>query len=340
MRCSSVTSSVPVLCPICERPPRVLNRSHQGYKQPGTFVVLECSYCDVQFVEPMSVEPGIYDDIYRSAATLPGYSRYNTFAKSIAGQAHPLDWLASQEDMYFFIRAALRQHRGVRKPRVIEVGSGLGYLTYAMHRAGYDACGLELSSVAVDQANTRFGDLYRVGDVTDLPADLEGSADIVVMVELIEHVTDPVGVLGGIRRLLRPGGSAFITTPNKSYYPNGAYWQTENPPVHLWWFSEGTMRRMAEKVDMDIDLFDFSTKPSRPSDSGPAAAAPKQHLPPFLDASGRQIFPTGLALRAMETGPIINTVARYRRSWLYRSNGQHLRDQRSSSMGVTLTRPA
>ncbi len=322
-----------MLCPICERPPRVLNRSHRGYQQPGTFVVAECMYCDAQFVEPMSVEPGIYDDIYRSAATLPAYSRYDTFAKSIDKHAHPLDWLAGEEDMYLFIRAALRERR-TRRLRIVEVGSGLGYLTFAMHRAGYDACGLELSAVAVDQARARFGDLYRVGDVTDLPADLEGSADVVVMLELIEHVTDPVAVLGGIRRLLRPGGSALITTPNKSFYPNGAYWQTENPPVHLWWFSECTMRRMAEKQDMEIDFFDFSTRKSRP------AAQAEQHLPPFLDASGRQIFPTGLALRAMETGPIVNTLVRYRRSWLYRSNGRQLRRQRSSSMGVTLTRRA
>jgi SAM-dependent methyltransferase len=340
MRCSSVASSLPVLCPICERTPRILNRSHRGYKQPATFVVAECGYCDVQFVEPMAVEPGIYDDIYRSAATLPGYSRYHAFAKSITEQDRPLAWLAGEEDMYFFIRAALRHLRGMRSLRIIEVGSGLGYLTYAMHRAGYDACGLELSAVAVEQARARFGDLYRAGDVTDLPADLEGSADVVVMVELIEHVTDPVAVLGGVRRLLRPGGSALITTPNRSYYPNGAYWQTENPPVHLWWFSECTMRRMAEKQDMEIDFFDFSSQASRHHQADAKPVTGNQHLPPFLDASGRQIFPTGLALRAMQTGPLIKTLARYRRSWLYHSHRRHLRQQRSPSMGVTLRKPA
>jgi hypothetical protein len=50
------------------------------------------------------------------------------------------------------------------------------------------------------------------------------------MTELIECVEKPESLLADIRCLLRPSGFALITTPNKSVFPIGAYWKSENPP--------------------------------------------------------------------------------------------------------------
>ena len=40
------------------------------------------------------------------------------------------------------------------------------------------------------------------------------SYDAVVFLQTIEHVQDPVAVLGHFRDLLTPGGVAYVTTPN------------------------------------------------------------------------------------------------------------------------------
>jgi SAM-dependent methyltransferase len=67
-----------------------------------------------------------------------------------------------------------------------------------------------LSFVAVD----------RPGEQTQLPT---GCADVVACFEVLEHVTDPRRVLVEIRRLLRSGGRAVISTSNYASFYEGHY---------------------------------------------------------------------------------------------------------------------
>jgi SAM-dependent methyltransferase len=52
-----------------------------------------------------------------------------------------------------------------------------------------------------------------VSDATSLPI-AEDSLDAVFALELIEHVPSPVGVLSEINRVLRPGGTVFVSAPS------------------------------------------------------------------------------------------------------------------------------
>src|SRR6266852_67536 len=56
---------------------------------------------------------------------------------------------------------------------------------------------------------------------TATPRGLHGFArfDLVVTVEVIEHVESPIGFLRNIGQLLAPGGVAVITTPNVDSLP-------------------------------------------------------------------------------------------------------------------------
>jgi SAM-dependent methyltransferase len=56
-----------------------------------------------------------------------------------------------------------------------------------------------------------------------------GSFDAVVFLQTIEHVVDPAAVLEHFRRLLTPGGVAYISTPNLlTLAPRGAA-KSDNP---------------------------------------------------------------------------------------------------------------
>jgi 2-polyprenyl-3-methyl-5-hydroxy-6-metoxy-1,4-benzoquinol methylase len=88
----------------------------------------------------------------------------------------------------------------------------VGFLVDALQRDGWSAVGIEISPVLVACGKTSFGLDLRVASFDSL----EGFTDLdaVTLVEIIEHLFDPVAVLRQLRGWLRPGGGVYITTPN------------------------------------------------------------------------------------------------------------------------------
>ena len=101
--------------------------------------------------------------------------------------------------------------------KVLDVACGSGYGTTmlatggcAQYVVGIDA-GLELGTYLVEhtlKGKTEFV----LADALRTPVQ-DGSFDLVVSFETIEHVSDPSCFLGELRRVLRPGGIAIISTP-------------------------------------------------------------------------------------------------------------------------------
>lgn len=58
--------------------------------------------------------------------------------------------------MYFAIKEILARNNN-KKAKILEVGSGLGYLTYAISQQGYNITGLDISHDAVKKAEKHFG---------------------------------------------------------------------------------------------------------------------------------------------------------------------------------------
>jgi SAM-dependent methyltransferase len=92
---------------------------------------------------------------------------------------------------------------------LLDVGCGTGWL--AEHFARYT--GIDGSPDAVARANEA-GRNVIVGDV-DRPLPFADEAfDAVVMKDLLEHVGDPVALVREARRVLRPGGLLFASSPD------------------------------------------------------------------------------------------------------------------------------
>ena len=86
-------------------------------------------------------------------------------------------------------------------------------------------------------------DIYKLSEVE------EGKYDVIIMTEVIEHIPDPIGFITKLVKLLKVGGTLFMTTPNKSFFDSQAIWETDAPPVHLWWFSRKSIEFIARKVN-------------------------------------------------------------------------------------------
>ena len=123
----------------------------------------------------------------------------------------------------------------------MEIGSGLGYLTYSLIKSNYNVVGLDISQTVVKQAIETFGDHYICANIYEYAQiDLE-AFDIVILTEVIEHVNEPINFMESIKKILKPAGKIIITTPNKSFFPKDIIWASELPPIHCWWFSEEAM---------------------------------------------------------------------------------------------------
>jgi len=114
-----------------------------------------------------------------------------------------------------------------RPLRVVDIGCGDGLGTEVAARICRTTPGVEVSIVgldwscaAVDQARARGISVARASvDRPGLPL-ASGSVDVVVMSELIEHLVDPDAALAEVRRVLVPGGSLLLSTPNLAAWYN------------------------------------------------------------------------------------------------------------------------
>jgi SAM-dependent methyltransferase len=92
---------------------------------------------------------------------------------------------------------------------ILDVGCGTAWL--AAHFADYT--GIDGSPAAAAAARAKGREIV-LGDV-DEPLPFEDERfDGVVLKDLLEHVRDPVAVVGEARRVLRPGGLVFASSPD------------------------------------------------------------------------------------------------------------------------------
>ena len=251
-----------VLCGVCGASAAVVFRGYPGYQHPQVFDIARCARCESSFALADGVPTApIYEAIYRQADRVPGYERYVGYAEAVAAQGDPLRFLAEKEAPYWGVRQFLLAGLVGSDARVLEVGSGLGYLTFALARAGFRVEGIDISARAVETARRRFGDMFRAVDLFGHAAAHPGEYDVVVLTEVVEHLSDPYPFLRACLALLREGGRVVISTPNRESFAPDTVWDTEAPPVHLWWFTRQSFRVIASRLGCDVWFVDLSAFP-------------------------------------------------------------------------------
>ncbi len=267
-------------CPLCGSGVHVVTDTATGYQQGMTYTILECEGCRSSFASPLEVSDEIYARIYANVANVPGYNRYDRYAREVLARRRPLDYLMAQEESYWAVASHLRQRRGGgERLSVLEVGCGMGYFTHALAQDGFTVTGVDISSEAVSWAREQYGPYYACTTLGELRARGE-RYDAIIMNQLIEHLPDVHGFLAEAVSLLAPGGELLVTTPNKSAYPDAA-WETDHPPVHLWWFGEEALTYLAERHGCTVSFIDFSPF---------NAAYLRPKLPPVPPADKRPVF--------------------------------------------------
>ena len=152
-----------------------------------------------------------------------------------------------------WLRALLKYKRP--PARVLELGCAHGGFVALLHWAGFDAAGLELSPSIVEWAAATFEVPILEGPVErqELPAH---SFDVIALMDVVEHLPDPVATLRRCLSLLREDGCMIVQTPN---YPAGASYESMveandpfleqlKPSEHLFLFSRSSAAKLLEQA--------------------------------------------------------------------------------------------
>lgn len=249
-----------IKCLLCGCSTELKHKAFPGYQEPLTFEIYHCINCNTAFSMPRITDTKkVYDNIYRNANKVLGYHRYWKYKKNVNKMEIPLDYLAESEETYWGVREALSKIvKNKESIKILEVGSGLGYLTFALRKAGYDAWGMDISETAVDQANQNYGSYYFCSDLYEYAEKNMDHFDVIVLTEVIEHINAPLPFMESLLKLIKTKGHVLLTTPNKSFYPLNIIWKSDLPPIHCWWFSEDSILYMGKKLNMNVSFIDLS----------------------------------------------------------------------------------
>ena len=234
----------------------------EGYKENKYYQIYYCESCDASFSDCYPDDSSIYNLIYENASFISGYGRYDTYKNNVLKNENPFEYLSEAEDMYWAIKQSISKGHLKKTSKILEVGCGMGYLTFSLNKEGFDIKGCDISEKAIEKAKKTYGlsssELFFVADIYKISENDSLRYDTIILTEVIEHIYDPLHFINTLLKLLKNNGNVIITTPNKTAYKKSVFWTSDLPPVHYWWLSENSFEKIALLTNSSIQFIDFS----------------------------------------------------------------------------------
>lgn len=150
-----------------------------------------------------------------------------------------------------------------RRPRrIFELGCGNGSIAHRLATLGYDVVAVDASESGIAQARRLGGNArFEVAGAYDDLAARFGCFDLVLSLEVIEHLMSPKCFIERVRDLLEPEGSLILSTPFHGYWKNlaialaGRFDAHVNPlweGGHIKFFSERTIRSLLGNAGLTV----------------------------------------------------------------------------------------
>ena len=220
------------------------------------FAQTRCRDCDLVFANPVA-EPDELERFYRGEYYEDHERVYN----------------ADNPDLERIIRdRALGEAEGLRGSvlpyvpdgRFFEIGAGHGALLAGARQLGFSVAGIEPSVHAASFARDVLGlTEVRCGvfNAADWPA---AACDVIYSFQVIEHVPNLHEFVGGIARMLKPGGLTIIGTENhhnawvpvrraRSWLKGRRLPEFQTASHHTFYFSAKSLRRLVERHGLRVE---------------------------------------------------------------------------------------
>lgn len=219
-----------IKCNICE------SLTIDSYLKKDIWEIVRCKNCGFVFVKNIPSDEdlkNIYTDI---------------FFKD--GQKSPIGGLDFDNNpTYLNARKRLEviNKMGHEKGRLLDIGCATGIFLKTAS-SFYDCTGLDISRYAIEFAVNNYGVNAVCGTIFDVDF---GSQlfDMITMWDVIEHVRDPNKYVEKVSRLIQPNGLLVLSTGNVEslmFKLQKKNWHLLIPPLHLFYFSPKTIRKLLE----------------------------------------------------------------------------------------------
>jgi 2-polyprenyl-3-methyl-5-hydroxy-6-metoxy-1,4-benzoquinol methylase len=137
--------------------------------------------------------------------------------------------------------------------QVLEVGCAHGALLAALNRKGYVCVGVEPDSRTADWTREKTGLDVRAGFFPDVSLP---KVELFLAMDVIEHSSDPLNFMRGVRDILISGGVAILQTPIDRYDykpPFGELFSSAFDDLeHLFIFTNRSIARLAELTGLEV----------------------------------------------------------------------------------------
>ncbi|MBR8829290.1 MAG: class I SAM-dependent methyltransferase [Gomphosphaeria aponina SAG 52.96 = DSM 107014] len=158
---------------------------------------------------------------------------------------------------------------GKQKLTILDIGCGNGSLSNYLAKKGHQVVGIEESASGIEIASANFSNCTFIqGSIYDFPyARVGKDFDLVISVEVIEHLLYPRELLRVAKNCLKPEGQILITTPDHGYWKNLALALAGAMDKHftvLWdgghikFFSVNTLSQLLKEEQFTDINFEFA----------------------------------------------------------------------------------
>jgi 2-polyprenyl-3-methyl-5-hydroxy-6-metoxy-1,4-benzoquinol methylase len=144
---------------------------------------------------------------------------------------------------YHTLLDSLEKYRSTNK--ILDIGAGQGYFLEIAKERGWEVYGTEFSSDCIIHSKKNGIDLHQ-GNLKGANFSNE-QFDVVVCIEVIEHLINPKETTDEMHRILRKGGAVYITTPNFNAihrYRLKEQYDVITYPTHLSYFTRKSIKNL------------------------------------------------------------------------------------------------
>jgi len=140
-----------------------------------------------------------------------------------------------------------------KEGKLLDVGCGNGSFLMWHKTRGWDVLGIDISKSACDLCEKKGIKVFK-GELQDAKIESE-SFDVVTLIQVLEHLHDPIGTLKEINRVLKNDGLLIIGVPNYGCFDRkilGKKWPFLEIPRHLYHFDIGVLRNILDLNGFNI----------------------------------------------------------------------------------------